>query len=239
MDYLTSIWGILLFFLLGGILGWIIKAYFANQRIIELTNSINDRDNRLLAISRDHKSIIADRDNTILALKSQIDTLERSQSQDKNHIHDLRQTVQTLKSAVKKEKQNPPSAAPSKAIIKTSPKTVSVSPSKQSILAAIPSPAKSTDAQFKKKKKKKGRKKKRIAKLRTQVQKLKSKLKKAQKTKTIIKEIPIVIRKEVQFSEKIDLKKLKKMFSTKLPIIRSKKVINVSKKKGKIKTTVK
>lgn len=237
MDFVCSFWGGLLWLLIGGIGGWIIHSLFHGPKITELSDAIQDRDRRLMAISRDHKIITAEQQKKNLSIKSELTHLERTNTDLKNHNSDLRDTIDALRKS--QEEQLAMLFEPQTAIEK-----IDQSHELASDAPGLPQPSKSeappTDELFNKSKLKLERTRKKLKKatkyslkLEEKIIKLNRALKEKSKLKTVVKEVPVVIREEVQIKEQIDKKKLEKLFGFKVPTIKSKKTIQISKKKGK------
>jgi len=233
MDFVFNIWGALLWLLVGGIGGWIISSIFNGPRISELKNSIMDRDSRLMAISRDHKAIIGEQEKKYHSIKSELTQLERSNTDLKTHNSDLRSTIDELRISqdeqlallfepIEKSSTINPVSAELQA-----PTTLSEKIATSDVKTKIPNSLK----KLKKTKRQLKKARNRVYELEKQISKLKLAFKKS--AKPIIKEIPVIIREEVQIKERIDKKKLEKLFGFKVPTITSKKVVQISKKKGK------
>ena len=237
MDIVCSFWGALLWLLAGSIGGWIIHSIFHGHKITELSDALMDRDSRLMGISRDHKNILAEQEKRNLSLKSELTHLERSNTDLNTHNFDLRSTIDTLRKsqeehlAILFEPQNETEESDETHEI--------VSANLQLSKSNPPSPNKAEKSSIKGKQKlERTRKKLKKAtkyalKLEERLIKLTRALKEKVKAKTIVKEVPIIIRQEVQIKERIDKKKLEKLFGFKVPTIKSKKTVQVSKKKGK------
>jgi hypothetical protein len=236
MDFVCSFWGALLWLLIGGISGWIINNLIYGSKITELKNSIMDRDSRLMAISRDQKSIMGAYESKNHSLKNEISHLERANTGFKIHNSDLRNTIDELRKSQEEQLSllfEPLHREESEEtqVVKSNDDN----PIGKKLIVSEKNTAtlKKSNRKLKNSKKKLKVATKQNARLVTKIKKLKLILKNGLKIKTILKEVPVVIREEVQIKESIDKKKLEKLFSFKVPIIKSRKTLQVSKKKGK------
>lgn len=247
MDFLFSFSGLVCVLLIGGALGYGLHFLVCIPKIRALTDSIQERDTHLLAIAHDHKTIMADKEATYIALKADMTHLERKNTELKIHITDLRKTVLQLEeenqSALRMlhlatedeifpiphnqniQRSHPHDSLTLQVTQDPNGKSDDIA---ASMYAADPA-ATDTITRLHKHLKKAQRKNK---KLRKRIEKLLLASSSHAIERTIIKEVPVVMREEILLKEAIDKKKLQEILNYHVPITSSIQKIKLSKEKS-------
>ncbi len=249
MDWCANWWWMyILLSVLSGLIGWFLHQYFDQKKITERDLQIKDGEYRFQSLFADFNELSISKNDSINALHAEKESLQELLTAERRKIASLK-TVPDTEPAIINSLTSIPDPISSPA-----PEPVSESDSNELALLKDENTYLKTEnsrlqdtelPMMSSRLKKEKRKRKKLKSEHKKVQSQYNKIVKStanQKTKklgqkktstTIVKEIPVEIIREIIVEERIDYKKLKKLLINKLPIRKSKQIIQTSEKKGK------
>lgn len=221
------LWAPWVFSALAGILGWLLRWWYDDQKFREYESIIKTKEADVFHLNEAHNLLLKDKERRLANLQGEIELKNRSIRELNDRIEQTETSNKSLLSQIveQKKKEVKPLAAfaaPAASITHSSEDVIHKDPPKSNV------------------KMKRKKYKKKIRKFDRIIQELKSENKRlideassgAQETIEIIKEIPVTITRTIIKRERVNRKKLKKLLLN-IPVKKSKKIVKTKKKIGK------